>query len=293
MLGRWALLVGIIVCLAAGRTALAQAVSTPEPACGPTMAFGYYGINLTANVSARAGDNQAPLQNESLCSLPLATASGGKSAKAADQYTNIGTSYAYDVTDHGVDVSAELVGLVNNAKLGSGMGSANVIATWRDTVMVTSASMRKVAPVAAAYVTATEADAITLTVQLKADSVTCAGNTESLYYTTSFLASAVTLVGSTPLGGIGHMVGEYNDASYPRENVCNLGLTSGTVVALNGYPIFVNLGAQVQAGGGVAAGPNGSGDVKVTISGLRLCFVRPPPPSDVEIRSASGNNYWC
>jgi hypothetical protein len=286
---------------------LTSAQAQPGSACPPRPKgrfFGYF-VFLTANAEVGGAKNDS--KKEETCWVSGLSASGQNRLESHGQYAGLTTEYSYAVGPTGISASARLYGQVNNTKMGGGSGHADLWLMWHDTLtfhsktlsQVTAGDFHKGNPKAQDLAAGSQ---IKVAVRYMQSPPQCSGEKDKFQYQTGVVAAFYGVLGGGGVGPPGEVPKQApngtpvnGDNWFIRSHKC--GIPSGSslhyIEVANGYDFFFQITVDAETAAYLAAPDYPEGHLKVELSGMRMCIVRPEWPKDLTITSASGTDYSC
>jgi hypothetical protein len=267
--------------------------SCPEPM---NKFFGHF---VMVSATAHVGLQKLDEKKEKTCWVAGASASGQNNVVSQDGEQSASADYSYTIGPTGITGSATVDGQVNSNHVNGGTSGAMLWLMWHDTLTFHSSLIPLIDPNAYHLGTpptpAQLAETmIKVNVRLLQNPPQCSGlnEPEFKYFTGVFAGVRDIMGGAAMIAKGGAAPGATVDNWLLRADSCGIPSGSITAQAPNGQSVAVHITIQENLLGN--AGPkNHAGHLKVDLSGVRLCIVRPAKPSDLTITAASGGDYWC
>jgi hypothetical protein len=264
--------------------------------------FGYFVQVIASSIVTGTGD--AKKKDELTCWVAGASKSDQQRLPSDGKGTEITSEYSYTIAPSGISASVRVYGSVGGKDSPQGSAVATLWLMWHDSLRLHS----KQIPVINSedfYQGRPPTDAdlanslIKVKIKLLQNPPQCSGEDSGFSYKTGVYGIGETV----RLGSIGGILppgkfpgGPINDW-YIRADKCGIPSGSATFDAMNGLETAIHITVNEEAFGVVdhdKSHPSSlEGHLKVELSGIRLCVVRPAKPTDLTLTSASGANYWC
>ena len=202
----------------------------------------------------------------------------------------------------GISASARLSGQVTGKNSAGGSGVTNVWVMWHDSLTFHSKQIPTINPDDFRRGRPpTPADlansAIKVKLRLLQNPPQCSGETHEFTYKTGVYAIGISGMSNGGVGGIAPPGGippkSNKDNWYIRADKCGIPSDTGDVQAINGQEMAIHITVNEQTDANLDFHKSPEGHLKVELSGIRLCVIRPKEPSDLTLTAASGADYWC
>jgi hypothetical protein len=259
----------------------------------------FFGHFVMVSATAHVGLQKLDEKKEKTCWVAGASASGQNNVVSQDGQQSASADYSYTIGPTGITASATVDGKMNSNHVSGGTSGAMLWLMWHDTLTFHSSliplidpnDFRSGNPPTAKQLVE---QMIQFKVKLLQNPPQCSGlNEPEFKYFTGVAAAVVDIQGGKGMIAPGGAPpGATSENWLLRADTCGIPSSSVTAQVPNGQSVAVHITVQENLLGNT--GPtNHAGHLKVDLSGVRLCIVRPAKLSDLTITAASGADYLC